>query len=90
MLRMNHFPKLCSAMVALLGVFLPVGLLALGPSTVVLQGSVKPVAEAPSTGKANPHRALISRKNLTAAESEEGLQFEIALKMRNLPELWPR
>ncbi|MBV8329755.1 MAG: IPTL-CTERM sorting domain-containing protein [Verrucomicrobia bacterium] len=60
------------------------------PARVALSDSIKPVELAPQTGPVNPHMPFISRTVLTAEESAAPLDFEVALKMRNFPELQVR
>ena len=55
-----------------------------------LQGSIKQVSAAPATGPVNPHRPFISRTTLHEDEKAAVMDFEVALKMRNLPELQNR
>jgi kumamolisin len=58
--------------------------------SVAMPGSIRPVGEAPQAGPLDPHKAVITRTVLKAEESEAPLNFEMALKLRNLPELEAR
>ncbi|HEY0256475.1 MAG TPA: S53 family peptidase, partial [Candidatus Methylacidiphilales bacterium] len=60
------------------------------PKPVVLGDSIKDVPARPQTGPVNPRRAFISRRTLKAIESGADMEFEVALKMRNFPELQQR
>jgi len=90
MCRKNHFLLGCSEIVVLLLAASLPNARALAPAAVVLQGSIKQVEAAPAVGPVNPHRAFISRQALTSAESSASVMFEVALKMRNFPELQAR
>jgi kumamolisin len=57
---------------------------------VVREGSIHPVEDAAATGAVNPHKAFITRRQLQASETDAPIEFEVALKMRNLPELQTR
>ena len=56
--------------------------------TVMMNGSI--VAVDPAQSPVHPKRAFVSRQALTDAESNEVLRFDVALKIRNLPELEKR
>jgi hypothetical protein len=60
------------------------------PARVALLESIKPVELAPPAGPLNPHKPFISRSALTAEESAAPMDFEVALRMRNFPELQRR
>jgi len=57
---------------------------------VALQGSVKPVEAAPQNGPIDSHKPLVTRTALQASETAALMDFEVALKMRNFPELQAR
>jgi kumamolisin len=59
-------------------------------SPVFLPGSVNPVENLPASGPINPHKAYVSRRTLTSAETNQALHFEVALRMRNFAELEKR
>jgi kumamolisin len=58
--------------------------------TVVLPESTKPVDAAPVAGAATPARPYVTRSTLTAAETITSMTFEVALKMRDFPDLQAR
>ena len=57
---------------------------------VLLPGSIKEVTATPQVGSTNIHKAFISRPTLKSDESDEILEFQVALKMRNFSELQVR
>ena len=62
-----------------------------GGRNVVLAGSVKGIDVVPAVaGAAHSSKAYISRRTLSAAETNASLTFEVALKMRNFAELQGR
>ena len=58
--------------------------------SVVLNDSVRTVDQSIATGVVHPHRPYISRTNLKPAQVAAPMKIELALKMRNLPELEAR
>jgi kumamolisin len=60
----------------------------IAPASVVLSGSTAPVGSA--AGTTGSHKAVITRQNLTAAETSAPLEFEVALKMHNFSDLQSR
>jgi kumamolisin len=66
---------------------------ALAQGEVMLPDSVKPVEQAPAgvgAGALDPVRPFVTRNTLKDAEAAAPLEFEVALKMRNFPELQAR
>jgi kumamolisin len=61
-----------------------------GEDTNTLDESVKAVADLPANGAVDPHKAMITRRTLKAAEVAAPLEFEVNLRMRNLAELEAR
>jgi len=59
-------------------------------SQVELKGSIKGVELAPQIGPIYPHKAFITRKTLKQAETRATMEFEVALSMRNFPDLQRR
>jgi kumamolisin len=90
MCRKNYFPSARYGIVALLLAASLPNVQALAPTTVFLLDSIRQVKAASSTGTVNPHRAFISRQELTSAETSAPMEFEVALKMRNFSELQAR
>lgn len=90
MCHKKYFSGASSGIAALLLATSLPNALALVPAPVVLQDSTRPVAAAAPSGTANPKKAFISRQTLTSAESNANLDFEVALKMRNVTELQAR
>ena len=84
----KYFARTRPALAVLFSAFAFGNALALAPATVVLPDSTKPVAASPvTTGESRP---FVSRQALTSAETTASITFEVALKMRNFPELQAR
>jgi hypothetical protein len=74
----------------LLMVFSFQGVLAIGPAMVQFDNSVKPLKTWTQPGPPDSNHAWITRSTLTAQETAETMDFEVALKMRNFAELQAR
>lgn len=60
------------------------------PATVAFPNSIHPVSAWTQPGSPNPNQPFVVDGPLTAAESASPINFEIALKMRNIAELEAR
>jgi kumamolisin len=60
------------------------------PSRTFLPGSIREISAVGAIPAAGPHEAAILRRTLSPAESNETIEFEVALQMRNFPELQQR
>jgi kumamolisin len=83
------FPSVCAAYAAFL-VVSSMDALAVAPSPVFLDDSIKPVTVTLATAAANPHKPFISRTALKSSERAANMTFEVALKMRNFSEFKKR
>ena len=63
---------------------------AAGATSVLLPGSVQEVKPWTQLGPPSPRHPFVSRQTLTAAENASTIDFELALKMRDLPGLQAR
>jgi len=63
---------------------------AVGPSPVLLKDSVKELQSWTQAGPPDPHQPWITRTTLKSDEVAAPMDFEVALKMRNFPELEAR
>jgi kumamolisin len=62
----------------------------LDPSRTFLPDSIREIATSGATPATGQHEAAILRRTLTPSEIGETMEFEVALQMRNLPELQQR
>ena len=85
-----YFQKVRAGLVLLLLAGAVPDVWALGSASVVLSGSTRQVAAALPAGTAAPSTAFVSSPTLTSAETNAPLDFEVAFKMRNFPELRAR
>ena len=63
---------------------------AVDAGNISFDGSIKKIALAPPVGPIDPHQPYISRATLKQDEREASMEFEVALKMKNFPELQQR
>jgi kumamolisin len=59
-------------------------------SRMFLPDSIHEIPAAGATPATGPHEAAILRRTLSPSENEETMEFEVALQMRNFPELQQR
>jgi len=60
------------------------------PTRTILSGSIREISTVGAAPAAGPHEAAILRRTLSSAEIGETMEFEVALQMRNIPELQQR
>jgi kumamolisin len=60
------------------------------PGRTILSGSIREISAVSATAGTGPHEAAILRRTLSPSESNETMEFEVALQMRNFPELQQR
>jgi len=60
------------------------------PSRTILSGSIREIPAAGTVPAAGQQEATILRRALSPAENDETMEFEVALQMRNFPELQQR
>jgi kumamolisin len=90
MLSKKPFCPVRASLVAFLLVLPLPSALAGVAAPVVLHDSVKEVRTWTQAGPPDPHQPWITRTTLTADEVAAPMDFEVALKMRNFPELQAR
>jgi kumamolisin len=62
----------------------------LDPGWTILPGSIQEVSAVGTASATGPHEAAILRRTLTPSENSETMDFEVALQIRNFPELQQR